>query len=233
MVKLSTLLSLSLSLVLVTDGFAAKVPSDLPKLVQVKNELTTYLNSHSYLNEINSVTKPALAFLKQQVAKNEARKNPRKLAVVFDIDETLLSNTEQMIKFNFGGNQQIYSAYNQQATAALIEPTSEIFHYALDHRVAVFLITGRENELRAATLKNLHLRNLDGFKRLDMWPLHSKQTVGHFKSSKRCQIVKEGYDIVLNIGDQNSDMDFQCSGLKKVKLPNPFYYIPSSRHRKV
>jgi predicted secreted acid phosphatase len=47
-----------------------------------------------------------------------------------------------------------------------------------------------------------------------------------YKSSERRKIVADGYRIVLNVGDQWSDLDGEPKAQVSVKLPNPFYYIP-------
>jgi len=39
------------------------------------------------------------------------------------------------------------------------------------------------------------------------------------------KIVAAGYRIILNVGDQMSDLNGNPSRLP-VKLPNPFYYLP-------
>ncbi|MGC1360115.1 MAG: HAD family acid phosphatase [Silvibacterium sp.] len=39
-------------------------------------------------------------------------------------------------------------------------------------------------------------------------------------------IVKQGYTIVLNVGDQWSDLKGSPQAEFSVKLPDPFYYIP-------
>jgi len=45
-----------------------------------------------------------------------------------------------------------------------------------------------------------------------------------FKPRNRESIEKEGYHIVLNIGDQASDLA-GCCAERVFKLPNPFYLV--------
>lgn len=52
------------------------------------------------------------------------------------------------------------------------------------------------------------------------------QTVTEYKSGDRSQIVAKGYRIVLNVGDQMSDLLGNPEADHSVKLPNPFYLIP-------
>lgn len=46
-----------------------------------------------------------------------------------------------------------------------------------------------------------------------------------YKSAKRAELVKAGYRIVGNIGDQWSDVLGEFVGWRTFKLPDPMYYI--------
>jgi predicted secreted acid phosphatase len=52
------------------------------------------------------------------------------------------------------------------------------------------------------------------------------QTTREYKSGERRKIVEAGYRIILNVGDQMSDLTGSPRAELSVKLPNPFYYIP-------
>ena len=54
---------------------------------------------------------------------------------------------------------------------------------------------------------------------------YKEKTVAIYKSHMREQIEKQGYDVVLNIGDQKSDLAGGHAD-KAFKLPNPYYFIP-------
>ena len=47
-----------------------------------------------------------------------------------------------------------------------------------------------------------------------------------YKSEKRDEMVKEGYRIRGNSGDQWSDLLGSSISQRSFKLPNPMYYIP-------
>jgi predicted secreted acid phosphatase len=47
-----------------------------------------------------------------------------------------------------------------------------------------------------------------------------------YKSGERAKIVAAGYRIILNVGDQMSDLNGNPQAELSVKLPNPFYYLP-------
>jgi acid phosphatase len=46
-----------------------------------------------------------------------------------------------------------------------------------------------------------------------------------FKAPERKKLVDQGYTIIVNIGDQMSDLDGGFAE-QTYKLPNPFYFIP-------
>jgi hypothetical protein len=47
-----------------------------------------------------------------------------------------------------------------------------------------------------------------------------------YKSEKRNEMIKEGYRILGNSGDQWSDLLGSSPSVRSFKLPNPMYYIP-------
>ena len=54
---------------------------------------------------------------------------------------------------------------------------------------------------------------------------YAQASVVPYKSGARAKIVAMGYDIILNIGDQNSDLAGGYAD-KDIKLSNPYYLIP-------
>ena len=47
-----------------------------------------------------------------------------------------------------------------------------------------------------------------------------------YKSDERKKIVAAGYRMVMNVGDQWSDLNGEPRAEVSVKLPNPFYFLP-------
>jgi predicted secreted acid phosphatase len=92
----------------------------------------------------------------------------------------------------------------------------------------VFFITGRPEGQRTDTEANLRAVGYDHrekiYLRSEDHP--KKQTVTEYKSGERAKIVAMGYRIVLNVGDQMSDLVGNPQAEHSVKLPNPFYFIP-------
>jgi predicted secreted acid phosphatase len=163
--------------------------------------------------------------LKQSVANS---KPGEKLAIVLDIDETALSNWAVETHDDFG-----YIPNDSNWCVALrcgkaIAGTLRIFHEAEKDNIAVFFITGRPENQREDTAANLNAEGYDHWQGLYLRPVdHPKtQTVTDYKSGDRGKIVANGYRIVLNVGDQLSDLAGNPLADHSVKLPNPFYFIP-------
>jgi predicted secreted acid phosphatase len=203
----------------VTAQAFARAPENLDTL---KMELVKYHDSGEYAQDIAEVDSRALAYLKKRVERRTANE---KLAIILDIDETSLSNYRDMVKLSFGGTFADIMVDEDKGTDAVIEPTLAIYQFAKSHGVAVFFVTGRTRNYRASTARNLERVGFKNFDGLTLKPEgYRESSVVPYKSSARKVIADAGYTIVLNIGDQESDLAGGFSE-KTFKLPNPYYYI--------
>lgn len=91
--------------------------------------------------------------------------------------------------------------------------------------VAIFFITGRGERDRLSTERNLQQAGYTGYKQLICRPPGLKGTTGSYKTSERRRLIEGGYTIVINLGDQASDLEGGYNGAA-FKLPNPMYYVP-------
>jgi hypothetical protein len=92
--------------------------------------------------------------------------------------------------------------------------------------MALFLITCRPESQRNATERNLRAAGYPAWTGLYMEPDRAVfASAADFKAPKRREIVERGYTIVLNMGDQLSDLEGGYAR-RTFKLPNPFYWIP-------
>ncbi|HTM62877.1 MAG TPA: HAD family acid phosphatase [Gammaproteobacteria bacterium] len=189
-----------------------------------KKTLIQYHDTGEYDKDINETMNHAVEYLKQRIAENKNGK--KKLAIVLDIDETSLSNYKDMREMDFGGSLEQIQVAEDKGTDPVIEPTLKLYQYAKANNVAVFFITGRhenEREVTAQNLKSAGYDNWDGLILRD--GEYTKAPAAVYKTAIRKKIVSDGYDIVLNIGDQKSDIAGGYSD-KSYKLPNPYYFIP-------
>jgi hypothetical protein len=145
----------------------------------------------------------------------------RKLAIVLDIDETSLSNYTGLEATGFSGIGTVAPAVTGTGTA--IAPTLGLYRDARGHGVAVFFITGRPSQIQSITEQNLKSQGYDqGWDGLSFKP--SSSGTEAFKAGERAKIEQQGFDIVLNMGDQESDLHGGHAD-RDFKLPNPFYFI--------
>jgi acid phosphatase len=167
-------------------------------------------------------------------------------AIVLDIDETSLSNWEQLYHNQFGyfknGPCNLkpsapscgQSAWELSASATAIKPTLELFNIAQNlygrngEKVAIFFVTGRiENPReRIATERNLRKAGYKNWKQLILRPASSEKDpyVSCFKTKARMKIESDHFTIIANIGDQLSDL-IGGHAERTFKIPNPFYFL--------
>jgi acid phosphatase len=194
-----------------------------PNLEIAKQQVMRYHDSGQYEKDITNVINSAMRYLKIALAHSNDNKKP---AMILDIDETALSNYPDMIKMHFGGTFKQMQEAAAQGIDPAIKPTLELYKFAKAHNVAVFFITGRKEMERNATAANLEKVGYTGWDGLILRSKEYEQApAATYKSAMRKQITDQGYDIIINVGDQKSDLAGPYTG-KNFKLPDPFYYIP-------
>lgn len=148
-----------------------------------------------------------------------------KSLAIFDIDETILLNYPHTKALGFGFNLKLWNEWLLQADAPVIPQTKKLYDWLIDKGVNVAFITGRQYEIRDATIKNLNEQGITQFVDvITRSPKTSKMSAAVYKNYERSVLADKGYDIVLTIGDQWSDLEGENTGLK-VKLPNYLYLI--------
>jgi acid phosphatase len=182
-------------------------------------------NGGCYWADVDAQTRRAEFALEKVVA---TRKAGEKLAIVLDIDETSLTNYCEMKREDYGFLAAMFNAWEVSPRADIAVPgTLRLFNKAMAAGVDVFFITGRANEQREATARNLEAAGYKGAKGLSL-RVGAQKTMStvEYKSEERRKIVDAGYRIVMSVGDQWSDLNGEPKAEISVKLPNPFYYIP-------
>ncbi|HKP41652.1 HAD family acid phosphatase [Mycobacterium sp.] len=197
----------------------------------LKSEAIQYYDSGAYLTDLQLATAPAIAWI------NDEAPRVQRPAVVFDIDETALSNWEAIKANDFGRviggscdglptGPCGWLAWDLRAQSTVIQPTLDVFNTAKDRGAAIFFITGRNEPQRAATERNLQAVGYTGYSQLLMEPVGTHYaSAADFKAPQRAQIEQQGYTIIANLGDQPSDLAGGFSE-QMYQLPNPFYRIP-------
>jgi len=219
--------------------------AEIPNIDSVKKTIRTYYNatpsgiadkvSSPYISELTAIEAKTLASL--------PKVDPAaKKALVFDADDTTLWNydfEDSVIHFNFDVAKNS-DWVNRELFPAV--PGMPAFVAAVQAKgYSIFGITGRGEAQEDHTVSNLIN---DGFTAFNNDNFYTKPAVipdylssfciatagkcntVEYKAGTRAHIESQGYDIVLNVGDQWSDLQGGYAD-KALKLPNPTYYLPS------
>ncbi len=200
-----------------------------PAHVRLIRVLVRYHDDGDYRSDIASVGRRVLAGM--EIA---AAGVPRP-ALVLDVDETSLANDwPRLLRVEtdaVAGDQYSYydaAAWNrwvEEARAPALDATLEVYRLARKLRWEVFFITGRPEAQRDATERNLVRAGFDGWAGVFLRgqaALNVDASV--YKSAARASLSQEGYRVVVNVGDQASDLS-GGNGDHVFKLPNPFYFV--------
>ena len=214
-----------------------------------KRQLTEYHDDEGrYKKDIADIMKGATAHVLDKA------REVRRPAVVLDIDETSLSNWDNITVDDYGFIEggactlqaKMACGFNDwidRGIAPAIGPTLDFFNVIrakdVAVNIAVFFVTGRHEKQRQVTLWNLDSAGFKGWAGVATRPDKDARSVASFKTGERVEILKKGYTILANIGDQDSDLTDDLTGLdlkdlvlkdgktaECFKLPNPFYFIP-------
>lgn len=187
-----------------------------------KRVVLNYVKSGSYNREIAEVALQANKYLTKRITKGA--KDGKKLAVVFDIDETALTNLTHMIANDFGYVPAIWDQWVAEGRAHAIVPVQTVYDTAVRGKIDVIFITGRTENDRPGTEKNLREVGYDTWTAIYYKAEDDKRTAKAYKTALRKKLTAEGYVIVANLGDQMSDLEGGFAE-RTFKLPNPFYSI--------
>ena len=209
----------------VSQNLAAEQIVNLDVLkVQVQSYHDCTCKCGCYAHDLDAQADRAIAFLRKRTAQKRA---DEKLAMVLDIDETSLSNYEELQTSGFSYVKHDFDAWVETAVAPAISGTLRLYTEAQKLGVKIYFITGRPESQRAVTESNLNAQGYANWQRLILRPASAaSQTTTAYKSSMRAQIVKKGFKLVLNVGDQWSDLKGTPEAELSVKYPDPYYLIP-------
>jgi predicted secreted acid phosphatase len=239
------------------DGSSGTTESGagIPNIDSVKSTIRTYYNAPSsgaktgiadkdkspYITEMKSIARSQWRYLDR--VQHQARKHHERPAIVFDADDTTLwtyDMEDAAMHFSFDPVLQDVWVQDQRfpATPSMVSFVNQ----ARKRGFKIFGLTGRNDDQKKATLKNLHKVGYQAFNKstfFTKWtgtgasqqPSYincatAKCTTVEYKAGTRKHIEKLGYDIVLNVGDQWSDLQGGYAD-RVLKLPNPTYFLPS------
>ena len=191
------------------------------------DEIENYHDSGKYAADQQAVATAAGEFLGPWLATTcgDTSAAACRPAVVFDIDETLLTDYELYAKYGFAPPGNLRRASINACSKAIITPTRTLLRAAQKEGVAVFLVSGRKESTRLATERCLRKRGVTGWQELILrTPSAQSLSNAAFKSRARAGIEAQGWRISFTIGDQLSDLTGGHAA-QGFLLPNPMYYV--------
>jgi len=205
------------------EAMHSKASDRLPPIA----EALKFSYSRESNDEFERACAKGRAAIDRAVAALKADKPTKSLCLVSDIDETILDN-RPFIKREVAKNarQVNWDAFEQwvhEADCRPLKPSIDLLAYARKKGVAVFLVTGRIEKLRRSTISNLIKAGI-AYDGLYMRPDLDTSSAVPMKSAYRKKIEDMGYEIVVNIGDQFSDLAGGYA-FDNEKLPNKMYFI--------
>jgi predicted secreted acid phosphatase len=144
-------------------------------------------------------------------------------AVVFDLDETLLSNYALADTTNFVWTVEDAYTFRQNSTCPAIKPVRELYAALKGLSFKIIFLTSRRDTLTQRTIDNLASQGMS-YDELILLPIDLfNQGISHgaWKAATRAALSQR-YTIVGNVGDSESDFEGEHNGYK-VKLPNYLY----------
>lgn len=178
--------------------------------------------SPAYAEATRDAVSDAIALLETRVA---ARKPDEKLAIVLDIDETVLSNYEQLDQSDYCFDRNAWNAWVESGKPKPIAGADRLYAWAREHEIAIVFLTGRKEPQRAATERALRDAGFGEWTELILRaPDEEKLDASEFKAGRRAKLEEQGYAIALTFGDQASDLAGGHSEAT-ILMPNPFYMV--------
>jgi acid phosphatase len=206
------------ALIIIMFGCSSSEQNQLLNLDSVKGAIQNYYESGKYDSDCTEVVNDGIAYINKI-------KLSDKSAVVFDIDDTALSNYEQTKSIGFGFVYKIWHQFILEGKAPAIKPTRDFYNFLISKNIHVIFLTGRYSEMLDITKKNLVEQGYTKYDTLIIRNDAEKNlTAAEYKTQKRAELVKKGYDVIACIGDQWSDLTGANTGYK-LKLPNYLYLI--------
>ena len=213
--RLALTLAAAVSVSLLTGGCRG-----VPDLPEAKRRVMAYYEDGRHERDMAREFARARAWLPPEGAYNIAGS-----AVVMDIDDTVLDTYEYQKALGFGHYGKAWHEWIEMRRAKAIAPALDFYNLARARGLAVFFVTGRREAFRLATEENLRAVGFADWKGLLMKPTDFRgKSVVELKTAARREIERRGYRILINIGDQTSDLE-GGHAVHRLLLPNPIYGV--------
>ncbi|GAB2743499.1 HAD family acid phosphatase [Salinifilum aidingensis] len=205
-----------------TESASEPPRAEMPNLTTVKDSITEYHDSGQWHDDIAERSAQAREHLERAL-----RGGVDDPAIVLDIDDTSVSTYPYQRDHDYGYVDEAFDEYVHGGAFPANPPVRRLARFAAERGVAVFFVTGRDESprMRHDTLHHLREQGYPDPAGLYLQPPEDdRPSVVPYKSGARADIESRGYDIVVNVGDQRSDLR-GGHAREAVKLPNPVYRI--------
>lgn len=135
------------------------------------------------------------------------------------------SNWQKLILRAIPYNNTKFNAWTAEGKAPAIPSMLGVYETVLSLGIKPVFITGTRENFKQVRITNLNKAGYSNWAALILKGENDSGSAVQFKSSKRTDLVKAGYRIVGNIGDQWTDLIGENVGARTFKVPDPMYYI--------
>ncbi|HEY9247680.1 MAG TPA: HAD family acid phosphatase [Rariglobus sp.] len=204
-------------------GIVAPIPRPIARSHEADPD--AYVTSGAYERDLAAICTDALDRVHQYLA--HARPTQRKLVAIFDIDETLLSSHREIVR-QANLSYLARGARMPQGYLPPLRSVVDLLHALQRLGFAIVILTGRRSTTEGVTVANLQWVGVNGWDHIifrQTGTPEENMLAVEYKSKQRERVDGAGYAIVLNIGDQRSDIEGSCPGAIRVKVPH-HYYLP-------
>lgn len=182
-----------------------------------KTKIENYYESGQYEAEVKAIIYSAIQKLSTFTWPDNA-------AVVFDVDETALSNYDFIKSQKLSYRKKVWRTYVKRAEATVNQPVKLFYDWLIERGVKIVFLTGRRSDEFDATSKNLNQAGYKKFSKIICRSEKEEQLAAvFFKIEKRKELENNGFKIIATIGDQPNDIIGPATGLK-IKIPNLLYF---------
>ncbi|NCI45444.1 5'-nucleotidase, lipoprotein e(P4) family [Sediminibacterium soli] len=155
-----------------------------------------------YAAEYRALCYQAFNIATERIARVKKKRRGR-LAIVTDIDETLLDNSyseAQLLKEGKSYSQADWKRWTDLSAATEVPGASEFLRFAKDRGISIFYISNRDTSETESTIRNLQKLRFPDADREHMLLLQNTSS----KESRR-QTVQQTHRIVMLLGDNLND----------------------------
>jgi acid phosphatase len=214
------MVGMCLALAACSDAQRLEDPINLSK---AKAAVSQYCDSGAYDREIAEAVARARLWIEERASN---RKPGERLAIVLDVDETAISNAPLIRRLDFAFIPSEWETWTRSGLAPAIMPVLKLYQRTRELGISVFFVTGRKAAVdRERTELNLRTAGMGDYERLILADYSEpSRTSAERKLAHRKALIAEGWILIANIGDQESDLR-GAAAEKGFKLPNPFYLM--------